>query len=122
MNTSDLLKHIKRSKKYLISGQPPKFIDECQWVDVSTMNELTGHPVLDDSEKEMLGLLPPLDLPLTTHRFVCPIENKQVSIGLYYYDIDGWIINTAAIYYIVNYDIQMPSDLVDKIKALKLNA
>jgi hypothetical protein len=122
MDTSGLLKHIERSNKFLISGQPPKFVGECQWVDVSTMNKLKGHPVLDDSQKKSLSLLPPLELPVTTHRFNCPIQNKQVSIGLYYYDIDGWIVNSAAIYYIVNYDIEMPDDLTDKIKALSLNA
>jgi hypothetical protein len=121
MNTSDLLKHIESSDKFLVSDQPPKFIGECQWVDVKAMNELKGKSALSNSEKEALRQLTPLEMPVTTHRFYCPIDNKEVSIGLYYYDVGGWIINSAAIYYIVNHNIEIPGQLTERIEALSLN-
>jgi len=120
MDTSDLLKHIESSDKFLVSGQPPKFIGECQWVNVDTMNELKGQSTLSNSEKETLGQLASLELPVTTHRFDCPIEDKEVLIGLYYYDVGGWIINSATVYYIVNHDIKIPDQLADKIKEMTL--
>jgi hypothetical protein len=121
MDTFKLLKYIERSNKFLISGEAPKFIDDCQWIDVNTVGSLAGHNVLNSAEKEKLKSLTPLDLPVTTHRFECPIENKQVTIGLYYYDLDGWILNSAAIHYIVNHDIELPDSLVEKIKALNMS-
>lgn len=120
MDTSSLLKTIENSDIYLVSDQPPKFIGECQWVNVDSMNELKGQSALSNSEKEELGKLAPLELPVTTHRFYCPIENKEVSIGLYYYDVGGWIINSATVYYVAKHDIKIPDHLTNNIKGLSL--
>jgi len=118
MNTLDLLNYIKSSDKFLVSAESLKFIDECKWVHVEKMVEIQGKSQLSDFEKKKLGQVKPLALPISTHSFYCPIENKKKFIGLYYYDIDGWIINSAAIYYIVNFDIEIPNELTKKIKEL----
>ncbi|ABC28073.1 hypothetical protein HCH_01200 [Hahella chejuensis KCTC 2396] len=120
MNTVELLDYISGLNKFLVSDGPPKVIDVDEWIDLKVMGELKGEPVLSKREKEELSSLPPLELPVTTLGFNCPIENKKIFLGLYYYDVGGWLINSISVYYIINYDIVVPDDLVCKIKALSL--
>ncbi len=120
MDTAEVLNYINKANKFIISSGPPKFIGDAQWVDISSIGALTTKIILSEEEKDKLRSLHPLDLPLTTQRFKCPIENKEISLGLYYYDLDGWILNSTAIHFIVNHDIELPVGLVEKIKELNL--
>ncbi len=115
-DTLKLLKYIESSNKFLISEGAPKYINECKWVDVSTVYTLAGRCVLNESLKEKLKLLSPLNLPVTTQKVECPIEGRQVFMGLYYYDLDGWILNSVAIHYIVTHNIELPNGLAKRIK------
>jgi hypothetical protein len=112
-----VLEHVKSSNNFFVSDKKPKFIGDCEWLNVNDLEVIAdGKYVLNNEDKNKLKNLLPLELPVTTDTFFCPIEKKNISIGLHYYDVNGWILNSAALHYIVNHSIVLPEDLIAEIK------
>jgi len=118
-DTAKLLEKINLSEKYIVSESQPKIILECPWLHVYYMKYFSGKSNLSDDNKQKLLSLTPLILPVTTHSFNCPIEDKLISIGLHYYDLSDWVINSACIHYIVCHNIWLPDSLVDSISKVR---